>query len=45
MKKHIKINLLNMWVKFVFLYLIECIKHGYENNKFEIEARQEADKV
>jgi Domain of unknown function (DUF4157) len=26
-------------VKFVFLYLLECIAKGYYNNKFEIEAR------
>jgi hypothetical protein len=26
-------------LKFLFLYLIESIKHGYYNNSFEIEAR------
>lgn len=26
-------------LKFIFLYLIETIKKGYYNNKFEIEAR------
>ncbi|MFM9910579.1 MAG: DUF4157 domain-containing protein [Chitinophagaceae bacterium] len=27
------------FIKFIFLYLIENLKHGYINNKFEIEAR------
>lgn len=26
-------------LRFIFLYLLESIKHGYYNNKFEIEAR------
>jgi len=33
------------WIPFVIMYLIETIKHGYENNKYEIEARVAADKV
>jgi hypothetical protein len=28
------------FIRFIFLYLIESIKHGYRNNKFEIEARE-----
>jgi hypothetical protein len=27
------------WVNFIFQYCIESIRHGYKNNKFEIEAR------
>jgi hypothetical protein len=27
------------FLRFVFLYLIESLKKGYEKNKFEIEAR------
>ena len=26
------------WFKFYFLYIIESIKNGYEDNKYEIEA-------
>lgn len=26
-------------LKFVFLYLIESIRHGYYNNRYEVEAR------
>lgn len=29
------------FLKFLFLYLIESIKNGYYNNKFEVEAREE----
>lgn len=29
--------------KFLLLYLVESCKHGYFNNKFEVEARQEAE--
>ena len=32
-------------LKFCILYLIECIKKGYRNNKFEIEARQNENKL
>lgn len=32
------------WVRFWFEYIVESIKHGYKNNKFEIEANQYADK-
>jgi len=28
------------FLKFLFLYLKESFKNGYENNRFEIEARQ-----
>ncbi|PZF71434.1 DUF4157 domain-containing protein [Taibaiella soli] len=28
------------WLQFAFLYLIESIRHGYFNNKFEQEARE-----
>ena len=28
------------WFGFVIAYLLESIKHGYYNNKFEIEARE-----
>lgn len=27
------------FLKFIILYLMESIRHGYYNNKFEIEAR------
>jgi len=27
------------WLKFLFMYLIESIKKGYRNNRFELEAR------
>ena len=27
------------WVRFITKYLIESIKNGYTNNKFEVEAR------
>ncbi|MBX9850241.1 MAG: hypothetical protein K2X86_00610 [Cytophagaceae bacterium] len=30
--------------RFIFLYLIESIRKGYYNNKFEAEARREAEK-
>lgn len=34
------------FIRFLFLYLIESIKHGYYNNKFEVEARsKENDKT
>ena len=29
--------------KFLFLYLVESIKKGYYNNRFEVEARRAAD--
>ena len=29
-------------IRFVLLYLLETIRHGYYNNKFEIEAREAA---
>ncbi len=29
---------------FIFLYLYESVKHGYHNNKYEIEAREAEDK-
>lgn len=29
------------WFRFIILYLLEIIRHGYKNNKFEIEARGE----
>ncbi len=32
-------------IKFLFLYLIESIKKGYRNNKFEVEARANEDNV
>ncbi|MCX6209347.1 MAG: DUF4157 domain-containing protein [Bacteroidetes bacterium] len=32
-------------VKFLFLYLIETIRKGYRNNKFEVEARENEDNV
>ena len=28
------------FIKFLFLYLLESLKNGYYNNKFEIEARE-----
>jgi hypothetical protein len=27
------------FLRFIFLYLLESARHGYANNKFEIEAR------
>ncbi|MFZ1529451.1 MAG: DUF4157 domain-containing protein [Ferruginibacter sp.] len=29
---------------FIFMYLYESVKHGYYNNKYEIEAREAEDK-
>ncbi|HEY8400559.1 MAG TPA: hypothetical protein VIK89_04815 [Cytophagaceae bacterium] len=29
--------------KFLWLYVVESIKNGYRNNRFEVEARQEAE--
>jgi hypothetical protein len=26
--------------RFLFLYLIESFRHGYKNNRFEVEARE-----
>lgn len=28
------------FIKFLFLYLLESLKNGYYNNKFEVEARE-----
>ncbi|KYP14800.1 DUF4157 domain-containing protein [Flavihumibacter sp. CACIAM 22H1] len=28
------------WVRFLLLYLVESIKRGYYNNRFEVEARE-----
>ncbi len=28
------------FIKFILLYLIEFVRNGYENNRYEIEARQ-----
>lgn len=28
------------WLRFAILYLVESIRHGYFNNKFEQEARE-----
>lgn len=28
------------FLRFLFLYLIESIRHGYHNNRFEVEARK-----
>ena len=33
------------WFKFYFLYLIESAKNGYRDNKYEVEAGLEAQKV
>lgn len=34
------------FLRFIFLYLIESIRNGYTNNRFEVEARKsEADKT
>ena len=27
------------FIPFIFLYLLETVKHGYRNNKYEVEAR------
>lgn len=32
-------------IKFLFLYLLECIRKGYYNNKFEREARENEEKL
>ena len=37
--KHIEQFRRHGFLSFVFLYLWECIRHGYTNNKYEIEAR------
>ncbi len=38
--KHIEqYQQLGYW-RFILLYLIETLKHGYYNNRFEIEARE-----
>ncbi len=36
---HIEQYRKNGFLKFLFLYSIESIKHGYYNNRFEVEAR------
>ncbi|HVD97236.1 MAG TPA: hypothetical protein VNB90_03460 [Cytophagaceae bacterium] len=30
----------NGFVKFLFLYILESIRHGYYQNRFEVEARE-----
>src|SRR5215210_420443 len=37
---HIKQFAEHGWLPFIFKYLVESIRHGYKNNKFEIEARK-----
>ncbi len=41
---HIEQYRRNGFLKFLLLYLLESIRHGYYQNKFEIEARQAEDK-
>ena len=38
--KHIQQYQCVGFVRFLCLYVIECIKHGYYNNKYEVEARE-----
>ena len=37
--KHVEQFKQHGFLPFVFLYLLESIRHGYVNNKYEIEAR------
>ena len=37
--KHVEQFLRHGFLKFIVLYLVETLKNGYHNNKFEIEAR------
>jgi hypothetical protein len=37
--KHLEQFSQHGFIRFIFMYLIESIRHGYTNNKFEIEAR------
>jgi len=32
------------FIGFIFRYLIETVKHGYQMNKFEVEAREAEDR-
>ena len=38
--KHIEQFQRNGFFRFIFLYLLESVRHGYAHNKYEIEARQ-----
>lgn len=33
------------FIRFIFMYLVESIRHGYTNNKYEIEARDAEDSL
>ena len=37
--KHVEQFKRHGFIRFIFLYLWESIRHGYTNNKYEIEAR------
>lgn len=37
--KHIEQFRRHGFIRFIFLYLLESVRHGYTNNKYEIEAR------
>ena len=37
---HVKQFKQNGWLIFIFKYLFETLRHGYYNNKYEIEARK-----
>jgi hypothetical protein len=43
--KHIEQFKRHGYFTFIFLYLAESIKHGYTNNKYEIEAREAEDEL
>ncbi len=38
--KHVEQFLKYGFVKFIFMYVMESLRNGYENNRFEIEARE-----
>lgn len=38
--KHVEQFLKYGYIKFIFLYVMESIRNGYENNRFEVEARE-----
>lgn len=38
--KHVEQFLKYGYFRFIFLYVMESIRNGYENNRFEVEARE-----
>lgn len=38
--KHVEQFLKYGYFRFIFLYIVESIRNGYQNNRFEVEARE-----